>query len=214
MIPGAGAAAGGAVAGGAAAAGAGGLMQTLIVVLIGLIGLIGGAVVVGGVLIFTGSPTPCGNGPIPVSSQASQQMRAAWKEFAVRAARAPANAAFTESQITSRGVDYIKEKNAPIEELQVFFCPQGYAEASGKVKVLGLNSTVVVRGTVDVSGPKPVVKILSVRAGNLPGSVAKPIVDRVLDAANVRTIDIDEHVTNVVFSAEGGVGRVTVSAQP
>jgi hypothetical protein len=200
--------------GGVAGAGAGGIIQTVIVILIGLIGLFGGAVVVGGILIFTGSPTPCGNGPIAVSSEASQQMRTAWKEFALRAARAPANAAFNESQITSRGVDYVKEKNAPIEDLQIHFCAQGYAEAYGKVKVLALNSKVVVRGTVDVSGPKPVVTILSVKAGNLPSSVAKPIVDRVIDAANIRTLDIDEHVTNVVFSAEGGVGKVTVTAQP
>ena len=110
---------------------------------------------------------------------------------------------------TSRGVDWVEQKNAPIDDLQVYFCPQGYAEATGKVSILGLKSKVVVRGTVDFSGPQPEVVILSVRAGRLPSSVAKPIVERVIDAANVRTVDIDEHVTSVEFAPDGG--KVTVT---
>jgi hypothetical protein len=51
---------------------------------------------------------------------------------------------------------------------------------------------------------------LQVKAGNLPSSVAKPIVNRILDAANVRTIDVDEHVTNVTITQ----GKTGVTAGP
>jgi hypothetical protein len=91
----------------------------------------------------------------------------------------------------------------------VYFCPQGYAEASGKVKILGLKSKVVVRGTLDLSGPQPEIVIQSVRAGNLPSAAAKPVVNAVLNAGNLKTLDIDERITNLAIT--DGQAAVTVT---
>jgi len=175
------------------------------VIILGALGTVIGLIFVGGILIFTGSPQPCAARDIPYSSAASQELRAQYKALALRGGTGN----FSEAQATSRGVDYVNEKDAPVEDLQVYFCPQGYAEASGKVKILGLKSKVVVRGTLDLSGPQPEIVIQSVRAGNLPSAAAKPVVNAVLNAGNLKTLDIDERISNLAIT--DGQAAVTVT---
>jgi hypothetical protein len=169
-----------------------------------------GALIVMVALVFTGSPSACVDRAVPVSPAASQQLRAAWRNFGQQTAREPASITITETQATSRGVDYIEEKDAPVEELQVYFCPGGYAEASGKISILGAKTKVVVRGTLDLSGSQPEIQIDSVRAGNLPSVIAKPAVDVVLNTGNLRTLDLKEHLTSIQFTD----GAATVQGGP
>jgi hypothetical protein len=186
----------GPVAGGVGAGAAKGGLPPILTILLGALGTLIGLILVGGLLIFTGSPTPCAARDIAYSSAASQELRTQWRALAQRGGTGN----FTETQATSRGVDYVNEKDAPVEELQVYFCQQGYAEASGKVKIMGLKSKVVVRGTLDLSGPQPEIVIQSVRAGNLPSAAAKPVVNAILNAGNLKTLDINERITQLTYS--------------
>jgi hypothetical protein len=178
----------------------GGLIRTILILIIAGIAAAIGAIIMIGALVFTGSPAACVDRAVPVSAAASQELRAAWRAFGAQAAQGPASISITETQATSRGVEYVEEKDAPVEELQVYFCPGGYAEASGRISVLGAKTKVVVRGTLDLSGSSPRIQIDSVRAGNLPSFIAKPAVDLVLNTGDLRTLDLDEHLTGIQFS--------------
>jgi hypothetical protein len=181
----------------------------LILVIAGIAAAVGGIIVIG-VMVFTGSPAACVDREVPVSAAASQELRSAWNAFGAQAARGPASITITETQATSRGVDYVEEKDAPVEDLQVYFCPGGYGEASGRISVLGAKAKVIVRGTLDLSGPSPRIQIDSVRAGNLPSFIAKPAVDLILNTGDLRTLDIDEHLTGIQF----GDGTANVQGGP
>jgi len=97
-----------------------------------------------------------------------------------------------------------------VDDLQVYFCPSGVAEASGKIKVAGLKSKVVVRGTLDLSGAKPKIQIDEVRAGNLPSSIAKPAVDAILNTGNFRTLDLNEKLISIQYTD----GKATITGGP
>jgi hypothetical protein len=185
----------------------GGIIRVVVILVIGAVGAAVGGLVVGGVLIFTGSPSACVDRVVPISRAESESLKREWDAFAAQSRRAQATITISEAQATSRGVEYIEEKDVPVEDLQVYFCPAGYGEASGKIKVLGLTTKVVVRGTLDLSGDKPRIQIDSVRAGNLPSAVAKPAVDLILDTGNFRTLDIDEHLLRIEYG--DGIARVT-----
>jgi hypothetical protein len=193
------------LAGAGVGAAAGGGLPPIIVIILGGLGTIIGLILVGAILIFTGSPSPCAARSIQYSAAASQELRANFKALAARGGTGN----FNETQATSRGIDYINEKDAPVEDLQVYFCPGGYAEATGKVKILGMKSKVVVRGTLDLSGPQPQIDIQSVRAGNLPSAAARPVVNAILNAGNLKTLDIAERITQLQYS-DGSVA-VTVT---
>jgi hypothetical protein len=181
----------------------GGLPPIVTIILVFIGGLVG-IVLVGGLLAFTGAPTACAARSVQPTAAASQELRTNWNNLKARGGPGT----FTELQATSRGVEYINEKGAPVDDLQVYFCPGGYAEASGKVSILGLKSKVVVRGTLDVSGSQPQIVIQEVRAGNLPSAVAKPVVDAILNTGNLKTLDLGARIAPLQFS--DGVVTVTV----
>jgi hypothetical protein len=196
------------VGGGPAAAG-GGIIRTIVTLILAGIGVLIGATLVGAVLAFTGSPAACADRVITPSAAASNELRTAWRQYGQQAASGNAQVTFTEVQVTSRGVEYIDQKDVPVDGLQVYFCGEGYAEASGEVSILGLKSKVVVRGTLDLTGDQPRIQIDEVNAGNLPSAVAKPVIDAILDTGNFRTLDIDEPIGRLTYTE----GSVTVSAR-
>ncbi len=87
-----------------------------------------------------------------------------------------------------------------VDDLQVYFCPSGVAEASGKIKVAGLKSKVVV----------PRIQIDEVRAGNLPSFIAKPAVDAILNTGNFRTLDLNEKLISIQYTD----GKATITGGP
>ncbi|MBK7327958.1 MAG: hypothetical protein IPI85_02345 [Dehalococcoidia bacterium] len=153
-------------------------------------GLVIGAIVMGAVLIFTGTPEACADRTIPVSTAAAQQSRTLWKEFKASAATGPASVTFSETHITSRGVEWVEEKDAPVEDLQVYLCPSGYGEATGTVSYLGRDIKVLARGTLDLSGDRPRIEVKSVEAGNLPSAVGTRIVNAILNTNDLKTLDL------------------------
>jgi hypothetical protein len=159
-----------------------------------------GAAIVGGVLIFTGSPSPCSDRDIVPSTAASQQLRAEWDAFEDQAAAGGAQITFTEVGVTSRGVEYIDEKDIPLEDLQVHFCPDGLGEATGTIKTPGPDIKVLLRGTLDLSGAKPRIDVQTIKAGNFPGFGTTWILDNVIKKSNADILDIKVPLTRLEIS--------------
>ena len=211
----AGAAAG---AAGAGAAGVGILGVLGMIIKIGLIGIIAivgvglGASLVGAALIFTGNPSPCVDRAIEPSTAASQALRDQWDAFEAEAAGGSATIAFDEVGVTSRGVEYIDEKDLPLEDLQVHFCPDGLGEALGTINTPGPDIHVVMRGTLDLSGEKPRIDVREIKAGNLPGLFGGTdwIVNNIVKKSNADILDVEPHL----LSLEIEDGSATLTGGP
>ncbi|MPZ47925.1 MAG: hypothetical protein GEU75_01175 [Dehalococcoidia bacterium] len=185
-------------------------MLRLFSLLLSLAGILFFATVAAGALVFTGSPDACVDRAVTPSAEASSALVSAWRDFESAAVAGGAEITVTELQATSRGVEYIEEKDVPVEDLQVYFCPDGTAEASGKIVVAGLKGKIVVRGTLDLGGDKPGIQIDEIQAGNLPSALAKPAIDLILNTGNFRTLDLDVRLTSIEY----GDGAATVTGEP
>jgi hypothetical protein len=178
------------------------------IIRIGLIGIgviLGagvGAVILGGALIFTGNPKPCVARAIPVSGAASDSARAKWDAFQVEAAAGPASVTFTESEVTSRGVQFADERGVDVRDLQVYFCPDGRSQATGKLKVAGQDINVLAEGHLEFDGPTTYLEIDSIRAGNLPAFIGTWAVEQALDKEKFRRLDFSVPLA-ASFSQDG-----------
>ena len=176
-----------------------GILGTIIKLgLIGLIAIIGVGLV-GGALVFTGKPSPCLNRTVVPSTAVSQALREQWAAFESQAASGNATIAFDETGVTSRGVEYINEKDLPLKDLQVHFCPDGLGEARGTIKVLGTDIHVLLRGTLDLSGPKPRIDVREIKAGNLPGLFGGTdwIINNIVNKSNADILDVKPHLISL-----------------
>jgi hypothetical protein len=190
------------------------IIRMILIFGLGGLGTLLGALLVGLFLLFRDTiPAACADHQIAPSDAASDELRAKWREFGQKAAVRPETINITEVQATSLGAD---KTGAQVKNLKVYFCDEGYGEATGTVEIARRDVNVVVRGTLDWNRPKPRIEIMSVRAGSLPDRiadwVARPIVDRVLDTGNLRTLDIDER--SRLTSIEFGDGTATVRGGP
>ena len=180
-----------------------GILGTIIKLgLMGLIALIGVGLVaslVGAALIFTGNPSSCVSRSIVPSTAASQALRDQWGAFEVQAAGGKAVITFDETGVTSRGVEYVDEKNLPLKNLQVHFCPDGLGEATGTINTPGPDIHVVMRGTLDLSGPKPRIDVREIKAGNLPGLFGGTdwIITNVVKKSNADILNVKPHLISL-----------------
>lgn len=190
----------------------GALIKWGLIALITLIGVGVGATLVGGALIFTGNPSPCSDRVITPSTAASQQLKDQWDAFEADAANGKATLALDETGVTSRGVEYIDEKNLPLKDLQVRFCPDGLAEAQATVKGPGVNAHVLMRGTLDLSGSKPRIDVREIKAGNMPSFFGDVdwIIKKVVKKGNADVLDLKPHITNINIKD----GSATLTAGP
>lgn len=181
--------------------GIGRIIRLILIAILSGVGMLLGAAIVGIILLFRDvSPPVCAARSAAPSTAASQQLRAAWRTFGAQAAAGPATITVSEVQATSRGVEFVNEQDAPVKNLQIRFCDGGFAEAAGSVKILGREVDTVVRGTLDLSGPRPRVRLTSVRAGGLPDWAGRPLVNQVLDTGGLRTLPIKEHLTSITYT--------------
>jgi hypothetical protein len=106
---------------------------------------------------------------------------------------------FDETDVTSRGVEYIKEKDLPLKDLQVNFCPDGLGEARGTIDAPGRPIHVLLRGTLDLSGPKPRIDVKTIKAGNLPSIFGGTdwIITNVIKKSNADILDVNAHLTEL-----------------
>ncbi len=173
---------------------------------------IGGVVVVAGVavvLVLTGSPQACTDRVISQSPQARVDLQSKWDGFKLQASTGAAEVKFTETEVTSRGIEFLKKEGVPLENLQVFFCEQGFADVTATFVGGGPAVDLLARGTLDISGDRPKVKIESVQAGNLPGFVPLGELLPSFDE-EARTLNLGVNLTSVVFSEE----QVTLRGVP
>lgn len=163
-------------------------------------GLGAGLATLAGILIATGDPAACVDRKSTASASAVESLMGKWNAF--KAAAPGSSAAFTEQEATSRGVGYLQERDVPIKNLQVYFCADGKAEAKGRVSVLGRDVSVLLRGTLDVSGGQNRIVIDSVQAGNLPSWIGTPVINQLIDRNDVRTLPLGVALTSSA-SADG-----------
>jgi hypothetical protein len=166
---------------------------TIIKVVLGGIGVIGGVViggvVLGGILVFTGDPEPCVERSPAASDGAVTALFERWNAFKDEAQSGPATVTFSEDEATSRAQQYLNEKDIPLNNAQVFFCPDGRGQVKGRVSALGRDINILLEGHVDASQQPPVIVIDEIKAGNLPSQVAETIVGDRLDRNNVKTLN-------------------------
>ena len=177
-----------------------------------LVAGIGGTVVVAGVavvLVLTGSPEACSDRVIRPSPQAIKELQNKWDGFKLQVSTGVAEVKFTETEATSRGIEFLKREGVPLENLQVFFCRQGLAEATATFVGGGPAVDLLVRGTLDIFGDRAKIEIESVQAGNLPGFVPLGELLPSFDD-EARTLNLGVNLTSVAFSEE----RVTLQGGP
>ena len=162
-------------------------------------------VVVGGLLIATGSPDTCSDREVPVSPAIAAELDERWDVFSAEAAAAAASIDITESEATSRARQYIEDKDMPLEDLRVYFCDDGKAQLAGKVESVGIDF--VATGHLEI-GAQIVVVLDSIDVGNLPGFVTDGFFDLLLDDDD-RMLELDEHllgseITDGLIKITGG----------
>jgi len=168
-------------------------------------------VALGSYLAFTGAPQPCVDRDSEPAPGAEQTLVENWRQLAnALAGNQDVELVITEDEASAYGAEYLEDRDMPVEDFRLYFCPGGYAEATGKVGVLGLNSNVLLRGTLDVSGRESRVDIDAVRAGRIPDFIARPVVDLFVDEENVVELPLAEQITAIEY--RNGTALVTATA--
>lgn len=195
--------------------------------ILSLIGLVIGFVVIAAivsvVLTATGGPStgecvpdkPDANNTIVKrgatrSSDLSKEWQTVWDSFSDSLDAGQAKSiAYSESQASSRADTYLREKDAPLQHVAICFHDgEGEAKANVNVPVLVdlpligdiFATNVGIRGTIDLSGPKPKITIRELDAGNLPGFVGDQLKGRIESIVNDRLDDLTvKHKYGVIF---------------
>jgi hypothetical protein len=189
-------------------------IRLVLAVVGGIVGVVTLVVVLTVLAAFAGSPGGCDSGDreVQVSSALAQQFQDKLDAFDEQLdAGQAASFTFDESEATSRGQQFLEEKNAPIDGLKVCFNPEG-PSASGKVSaVAGLDLDVKASGRVDLSGAHPRVDDLDIDVGKVPGFVTGGLEGLIKDVINDQLDHIDiEHRLTITFDE----GTATLSGQP
>lgn len=154
----------------------------------GLAGLGIIVVIVAAALVLTGDPQPCAPRASVVSAAAADAANAKWIAF--RDTAPSTTATFTEAEATSRGTQYVSERDVPLRNLQVYFCADGRAEAKGVTSYAGRDVNIVLRGHLDVAGGRNRIVLDSARAGNLPAAVGTRLATVILDRNGARNLPL------------------------
>jgi hypothetical protein len=189
-------------------------IRLVLAVVGGIVGVVTLVVVLTVLAAFAGSPGECDSGDreVLVSSALAQQLQDKLDAFDGQLdAGQAASFTFDESEATSRGQEFLDEKNAPIDDLKVCFNLEG-PSASGKVSaVAGLDLDVKASGKVNLSGAHPRVDDLDIDVGKVPGFVTGGLEGLIKDVINDQLDHIDiEHQLTITF----GEGTATLSGQP
>jgi hypothetical protein len=156
------------------------------------------ATAVAGFLVLTGEPKPCVDRGTTPASPPNQALQANWNDIAPRVAAGEAVAlSVTEEQAATLARGHLENRDVPVEDLRLAFCPDGTTEAIGRVKLAGLNSDILVKGRLDVDGGQPRVEVDSVQAGDLPSFVAEGLLDMLWKGEEARTLPVDLHILSM-----------------
>jgi len=183
-----------------------------------IVAVVGAAVIFAGVnviLAFTGGPGDCtpGGGTITVSDANAQAFQDKWDAFdAILDGGSPSSVTFNESEVTSRADQYIRdETDVDFEDVRVCI-HDGFGEATGTLGVLlGVDTKVKIKGTMDLSGDHPVAKIDDIEIGNVPGFITDAIEGLVEDAVEEALEEIELKHTYTPTLTEG---EAQIDGQP
>ena len=177
------------------------------------------AVVFGGVLgglAISGGPDDCtpGGGPIEVSDAMSDRFEQKWDQFDESLdAGSPASVTFSESEVTSRAVNWINNEGGPdFDDAQICF-HDGYGEATGTLRSWGIfDVKFKLRGTAELTGNRLLIDIEDIDIGNVPdplhlwleGQLEDPIEE------GLDNLGLEPHTYTVILTE----GSATVEGVP
>lgn len=171
-------------------------------------------VIITGILAFSGGPSPCtpgGTAPIEDNDANAAAFDAKWDQMdAVLDGGAPASVTLTESEVTSRANQFIKEEGGDIGTVQVCIY-SGSGAATGEVDLPIGNAKFKATGTVSLDGPHPVAEFDDIEVGNIPGVVMDPFESAVEDAIQELLDDVNLDHT---YTVELQPGQAVISGTP
>ena len=185
------------------------VIGSIIILAVALGGVLGG-------LAITGGPADCqpGGGPIVVSDALSDAFQQKWDDFdATLDAGSPASVTFSESEVTSRAVNWINNEDGPdFDDAQICF-HDGYGEATGTLRSWGIfDVKFKLRGTAEMTGNRLLIDIEDIDIGNVPdplhlwleGQLEDPIEE------GLDNLGLEPHTYTITLTE----GSVTVEGQP
>lgn len=164
---------------------------------------------------IAGSPGTCEdeNRPITISIQLASLFQDKWDALDARLdAGEPASVNFTESEITSRADLWLKENDAPIDDLLICF-NDGTASASAKIDIPFVpgDIDVLTTGTLILTGTTADADVEKIEVGGLPDLLTGLVEDFIDGIFEDQTEDLElEHTLTLTFTE----GEVTVSGLP
>lgn len=164
-------------------------------------------------LAATGGPDNCtpGGGPTTVDNANSTSFIAKWTGLsAALNGGASSNAVFTESEISSRADQFLKEKDAPLKDPRVCL-HDGYGEATATFAFMGFDAKLKIKGAMKLDGTHPEAKIDSITIGSIPGFLTAPaerFVNSALDDV-LNDVDLDHKYTPTITD-----GQVALAGTP
>jgi hypothetical protein len=164
-------------------------------------------------LAIAGGPGACtpGSGEIVVSAANADSFDQKWDGLdAILGAGSPSSIDLNESEITSRADLFIEEESGDIGNVRVCV-HDGFGEVTGDVGFAGVDVDFKVKGTVDLSGDKPVVQFDDIDIGNVPGFITGPFEGLAEDAIEelLEELDLDHTYTPILTE-----GVATIEGQP
>lgn len=166
-------------------------------------------------LAISGGPGDCepGGGEIVVSDAMSDAFQQKWDAFdATLDAGSSASVTFNESEVTSRAVVWIRDEGGPDFDDARICIHDGFGEASGTLRSLGLDLEFKITGSVELTQSRIVVRIDDVDIGNVPDLLLGPFESQAENPIEegLDDFDLGGHTYTVTLTE----GIVTIDGQP
>lgn len=175
-----------------------------------------GAFLVGLILTVTGSPDGCRNTAVRATTDGANVAEKKWRDFGVALARdGSATITLTEQEVTGRANRWVEERHLPVSDLRFYFCradkdhPKGQGQMTASIGAGPVNTNVLVDATLDTKVDGEAIRILDVRAGNVPGFATGWAEGRVQDLVRDAAVGFEENISEVTFAD----GEVTFTAE-
>ena len=167
-------------------------------------------------LAISGGPGDCEPGgaeQIIVSDTMSDAFQEKWDQFqGTLDAGSPATVTFNESEVTSRAVVWIRDEGGPDFDDGRICIHDGFGEATGTLRGIGLDVEFKVTGSVELTGSRVIVRIDDVDMGNIPDPLLRPFEGEAEDPIEEGLDDfgIAEHTYTLTLTE----GSVLIEGQP
>jgi hypothetical protein len=102
---------------------------------------------------------------------------------------------FTESEISSRANTWVDERNIPMDDIRVCL-DEGYGVGTGTVSILGFDTKVRVKGSVQLNENSAQPRIDEMQVGSVPGWMSGPLrrlVNRQLDRTAIDVVNAQQY---------------------